>query len=57
MGDNWARGNYAANAGLGFLDNGNGGTDLPAGGAGTQGWRDLRIRGIMGSGCALTRPR
>ncbi|MGA2256664.1 MAG: DUF1559 domain-containing protein [Thermoguttaceae bacterium] len=52
MGDNWARGNYAANGGLGFLDR-TGDTDSPAGGAKTPGWLDPRIRGIMGSGCAL----
>jgi prepilin-type N-terminal cleavage/methylation domain-containing protein len=52
-GDNWARGNYAANGSLGFLDK-TGGTSYPAGGADTKDWNDPRIRGIMGSGTALT---
>ncbi len=52
MGDNWARGNYGANGGLGMLEN-NSSPDS-AGGLGTPGWQDQRVRGIMGSGCSLT---
>jgi len=52
LGDNWARGNYGGNGSLYFLDKT--GTGAPAGGAKTEGWLDPRIRGIMGSGCALT---
>jgi len=53
MGDNWARGNYAANAGLGFLDK-TGDTSYPMGGRTTKDWANPRLRGIMGSGCALS---
>jgi prepilin-type N-terminal cleavage/methylation domain-containing protein len=52
MGPNWARGNYAANGGLGFLEN-NPGDFTCSGGAKTKGWLAPQIRGIMGSGCAL----
>ena len=52
LGDNWARGNYAANGCLGFLDNRTGPDN--GGGPGTQAWQDPRLRGIMGCGCALT---
>jgi prepilin-type N-terminal cleavage/methylation domain-containing protein len=57
LGDNWARCDYAANGGLGFLDKGhyNGHqTSYPAGGVDSEYWHDPRIRGIMGSGTALT---
>jgi prepilin-type N-terminal cleavage/methylation domain-containing protein len=53
MGDNWARGDYAANAGLAFLEN-TPKDNSAAGGAATSGWLNPQIRGIMGSGCALT---
>jgi prepilin-type N-terminal cleavage/methylation domain-containing protein len=53
MGDNWARGNYAANGGLGMLEN-NSNSQFMAGGIGTPGWQSPRVRGIMGSGCSLT---
>ena len=48
-GDNWARGNYAASAGSGYLLEGNRwdatwGPDSP-------GWNDDRLRGIMGAQC------
>jgi prepilin-type N-terminal cleavage/methylation domain-containing protein/prepilin-type processing-associated H-X9-DG protein len=45
LGDNWARGNYGANGGLGFLDD-----STPGGSA----WQDPHLRGIMGCNCALT---
>jgi prepilin-type N-terminal cleavage/methylation domain-containing protein len=51
LGDNWARGNYAANGSLGFMRRTSSTAD--AGGADTPGWQDRRMRGIMGSGCAL----
>ncbi len=55
MGNNWARGNYAANGSLGMLEHN---TDAySAGGIDTPGWQDPRIRGIMGSGTALTTPK
>ncbi len=52
MGDNWARGNYAANGGLGFLSKTRD-SARDEGGAATKGWIDPTLRGIMGSGCAL----
>src|SRR5262249_2620305 len=52
MGENWARGNYGANGALGMMKNDQQYPD--AGGIGTPGWQDPRIRGIMGSGCSLT---
>jgi prepilin-type N-terminal cleavage/methylation domain-containing protein len=54
MGDNWARGNYAANGGLGYLSNdvGRFGSQ-EAGGPATPGWLDPHLRGIMGCGCGL----
>ena len=54
LGDNWARGNYAANAGLGFMDCDGTSEGPSAGGVKTSGWQDPRVRGIMGNGCALT---
>ncbi|MBA3483108.1 MAG: DUF1559 domain-containing protein [Pirellulales bacterium] len=53
-GDNWARGNYGANAGLGFmLLNGAGSQGPSAGGPDAEGWLDARIRGVMGLNVAL----
>ena len=51
-GDNWARGNYAASAGSGYLLEGNRwdatwGPDSP-------GWNDDRLRGIMGPNASLS---
>ena len=50
-GDNWARGNYGANASLGFMVKS--GTN-PAGGPGTPFWEDPRTRGVMGLNVALS---
>ena len=53
MGDNWARGNYAANASLGYLGGG------PISGTGTRttpssgGWGDRYLRGVMGANISL----
>jgi prepilin-type N-terminal cleavage/methylation domain-containing protein/prepilin-type processing-associated H-X9-DG protein len=53
MGDNWARGNYAANASLGYLGGG------PVNGAGTGtspntgGWSDHWLQGVMGANASL----
>jgi prepilin-type N-terminal cleavage/methylation domain-containing protein len=52
MNDNWARGNYAANLGHGWLSKANGGDD--AGGSEQPFWTDKRTRGVMGVGCACT---
>jgi prepilin-type N-terminal cleavage/methylation domain-containing protein len=51
MGDNWARGNYAANGGLGFLSLTRG--SYNAGGPQAPSWLDKNTRGIMGCGCGL----
>jgi prepilin-type N-terminal cleavage/methylation domain-containing protein len=47
MGDNWARGNYAANAGNAPLA-GNGQTAPPMDGATSPGWGDPKRRGVLG---------
>jgi len=49
-GDNWARGNYGANASLGFMSL----TNTDAGGPDTQYWKDARTRGLMGLNVALS---
>ena len=47
MGDNWARGNYAANASLGYM--GSGGTI----GTGLGGWGNRYLEGVMGANVSL----
>jgi prepilin-type processing-associated H-X9-DG protein len=47
MGDNWARGNYAANASLGYM--GAGGII----GTGIGGWGDRYLEGVMGANVSL----
>jgi prepilin-type N-terminal cleavage/methylation domain-containing protein/prepilin-type processing-associated H-X9-DG protein len=47
MGDNWARGNYGANASLGYM--GQGGTS----GTGTSGWASKWLGGVMGANAAF----
>ncbi len=56
LGDNWARGNYAANGGLLWLssDSGRFGADWCGGSKTDQGSTNPLLRGIMGSGWALT---
>ena len=59
MGSNWARGNYAANASLGYMWHGDGDPDdfsgLGKGGtvADGGGWGDRFKRGVMGANIAL----
>jgi prepilin-type N-terminal cleavage/methylation domain-containing protein len=53
-GDNWARGNYGANAALGFLTKS--GTN-PAGGADAVFWKNPQTRGVMGMNVALGIPK
>lgn len=49
-GDNWARGNYAANASLGSYS---GGTTLPAGaGPNAPAWKNPLLGGVMGANAA-----
>ncbi len=47
----WARGNYAANAGSGYLLEGN--RWDATWGAASPGWKDLRLRGVMGPNVSL----
>lgn len=56
LGDNWARGNYAANAALGFMTpsghgqlGGAGSAALPT----SKGWQDNRTRGVMGANASI----
>lgn len=49
-GNNWARGNYGANASLGFMSL----TNTEAGGSDTTYWKDARTRGVMGLNVALS---
>ncbi len=65
MGDNWARGNYAANASMGYMTPTNGasggtGTTQTLGGVGISpnkpesgGWGDRLRRGVMGANAAI----
>ena len=50
-GDNWARGNYAANAGRAFILGGPGATRFS--GPDSPGWRDDCMRGVMGPNAAV----
>jgi prepilin-type N-terminal cleavage/methylation domain-containing protein len=51
LGDNWARGNYAANGSLAFMSLTRGSFD--AGGR-TKAWNDRYLRGMMGVGVGVT---
>jgi prepilin-type N-terminal cleavage/methylation domain-containing protein len=48
MGENWARGNYAANASLGYM-----GASGQPDGNGTPGWANKWLQGVMGANVAL----
>jgi prepilin-type N-terminal cleavage/methylation domain-containing protein/prepilin-type processing-associated H-X9-DG protein len=48
MGDNWARGNYAANASLGYM-----GASGQPDGNGVPGWANKYLQGVMGANVAL----
>ncbi|MEO2046067.1 MAG: DUF1559 domain-containing protein [Pirellulales bacterium] len=48
-GDNWARGNYGANASIGFFSN----SFRAAGGPDAPLWKDPRTRGVMGQSVAV----
>ncbi len=52
MGDNWARGNYAANAALGYMSFDRYGSAIDAAFAG-RAWCDPFIRGVMGANTAI----
>ncbi|CAD7694828.1 unnamed protein product [Ostreobium quekettii] len=52
FGPNWARGNYGANAALGALST-NGHGEYSAGGKKSPGWKDDRLRGVMGANSAV----
>jgi hypothetical protein len=47
MGDNWARGNYGANASQGYL------SIIANGGAGPQYWNNKYLQGVMGANDSL----
>jgi prepilin-type N-terminal cleavage/methylation domain-containing protein len=49
-GDNWARGNYGANGGNGFIYLG---FESDASSSSGPGWKDSRTRGVMGSNASL----
>lgn len=52
LNSNWARGNYGANGGLGYMAFSE--TDpTRAAGSSSAGWKDNRIRGVMGANVAL----
>jgi len=53
MGDGWARGNYAANGGLGFLDNDNDPSGPGDAGAAPAIWRQSSVCGVMGANLSL----
>jgi len=57
LGDNWGRCNYAANAALGYLTLTSGqtcATGLDTNAAlGDKGWKDKRIRGVMGANVSI----
>lgn len=48
LGDNWGRGNYAANAALGFMTSTQHGANDAAGET-SQGWQNSQKRGVMGA--------
>lgn len=51
-GPNWGRGNYAANASLGAMT-ANGHGSFSAAGENSPGWKDERLRGVMGANSSL----
>jgi prepilin-type N-terminal cleavage/methylation domain-containing protein/prepilin-type processing-associated H-X9-DG protein len=51
-GDNWARGNYGGNGGIGFPYFGYHGGYVDTSTAAGGGWKDRRTRGVMGCNCA-----
>lgn len=53
FGPNWARGNYGANASLGSMTVGSHG-QYSAGGGKTSGWKDDRLRGVMGANSSVS---
>jgi prepilin-type N-terminal cleavage/methylation domain-containing protein/prepilin-type processing-associated H-X9-DG protein len=53
MGDNWARGNYAANGALGYLSYEDHGVKACAEWAPSKGWYRDRYRGVMGANAAI----
>lgn len=52
LGDNWARGNYAANGALGFMTKTSHGANSAAT-AESDGWKDANKRGVMGANVSL----
>ncbi len=55
LGDNWARGNYAANAALGQMIYSTAAADLHCAALpNSTGWKISYMRGVMGANCAVT---
>jgi prepilin-type N-terminal cleavage/methylation domain-containing protein len=54
LGDNWARGNYAANAALGYMTATGDHGIFNAAGKGSPGWQDDRQRGVMGANVGVS---
>ena len=52
FGDNWARGNYAANASFGFPYEASIGA-ISAGGPSSRGWANSILRGVMGNNVSV----
>ncbi|TWT35452.1 Type II secretion system protein G precursor [Posidoniimonas corsicana] len=53
FGPNWGRCNYAANASLGAMST-NGHGSFSAGGKQAPGWKDYRLRGVMGANSSIS---
>jgi len=53
-GDNWARGNYAANAAMGLMSSVDYDSHICAALSTSTGWKLSYIRGIMGANCSVT---
>jgi prepilin-type N-terminal cleavage/methylation domain-containing protein/prepilin-type processing-associated H-X9-DG protein len=59
VGENWARGNYGANASLAFMQLGDGGgwpdsrIKLYGGGSSSGGWKSMLMRGVMGANISV----
>lgn len=54
MGDNWARGNYAANASLAYMASRRHFNTWENGAFDREGWRDRFARGVMGANTSIT---
>jgi prepilin-type N-terminal cleavage/methylation domain-containing protein/prepilin-type processing-associated H-X9-DG protein len=53
LGDNWARGNYGANGGLGQMKSGPSTNCIFCGSPSAPGWKEGYLRGLMGPSCSV----